>query len=280
MGVIVITGSQGLVGSAVVSYVLSSSNHDLVLVDARPALNPSSDPRVTHILADLTKYEAWDFMAGADALIHLAGYAQPYLASSSIVMNGNCTLSWNALRAAVDAGVKRIVLAGSINAIGGCYSKNSPLYHYFPLDEQHPTLAEDAYSLSKYILEIQADGIARSHPEVSIASIRMHAVRPEVRNLNDDIKGGRKDLWGWSGSVASARACLLALEKEPGHEVFYIVGEEHCCPGHDAQDLAKQYYPDVPLRPKLEPTQSFFSSAKAERILGWKHEGGREPTEW
>ncbi len=46
-----------------------------------------------------------------------------------------------------------------MNAIGGAFSQ-SPKYDYFPLDEQHPTYAEDPYSLSKWVLEQQADAFA------------------------------------------------------------------------------------------------------------------------
>lgn len=50
-------------------------------------------------------------MNGADALIHFAALAQPWHASQAATHNINVSLSYNALCAAVEAGVKRVVMA-------------------------------------------------------------------------------------------------------------------------------------------------------------------------
>ena len=36
-------------------------------------------------------------------------------------------------------------------------------------------------------------------------------------------------------------------------------------------ELAARFFPDVPIRGDLSGHRSFFSSAKAEKLLGWKH---------
>lgn len=148
------------------------------------------------------------------------------------------------------------------------------------MDENHPPLAEESYSVSKLILEAQADCIARANPDIHIASIRPHFVADKKPTL--PVEGEvRKDLWGWINSQAVARAFFLGLEMKerglPGHEAFYIVGPEHCCDGSVARDLAKRFYPDTALKTELGPKQGFFSCMKAERMLGWKHEGGAAP---
>ena len=35
--------------------------------------------------------------------------------------------------------------------------------------------------------------------------------------------------------------------------------------------LARKFFPNVPIRSDLSGNKSFFSSSKAERMLGWKH---------
>ena len=90
-----------------------------------------------------------------------------------MVYADNTLSSYNALSAASTLGIKRICLASSINAIGGAFSR-SPRYDYFPLDEKHPTYAEDPYSLSKWVLEQQGDAFARRFEWMTIASLRFH----------------------------------------------------------------------------------------------------------
>lgn len=113
MGRIVITGSSGVVGSAIVSHALATTNHHLVLVDSKPPLVQADSLRVSRVTADLTVYETWrDILEGADALIHLAAFAQPYHATPAVTHDTNVMLSWHALRAAADAGINRVVIAG------------------------------------------------------------------------------------------------------------------------------------------------------------------------
>ena len=60
--------------------------------------------------------------------------------ANHVVFNENSAGNYNALSAAATVGIKRVCLASSINAIGGVFSRQ-PRYDYFPLDEQHPTVA-------------------------------------------------------------------------------------------------------------------------------------------
>jgi hypothetical protein len=55
--------------------------------------------------------------------------------------------------AAAALGIRRVVAASSINALGTFFGDRSPRIEYFPIDEAHPTLATDAYSFSKQVME-------------------------------------------------------------------------------------------------------------------------------
>ncbi|KDQ11483.1 hypothetical protein BOTBODRAFT_162803 [Botryobasidium botryosum FD-172 SS1] len=275
---IAITGSSGSLAAGVISVALSDTPHTLLLIDRRPPEKKLDGPRVEYITADLLDYSAFlTALKGADGLIHLAGYAQPYHGHPTLIHNTNVSLSYNALNAAVEVGVKHVVLASSVNAIGGFYSSTRPTLQYLPVDELHPTLNEECYSLSKYMVEVQGASVARSNPDMSISSLRFHHVVPEKKKQGDDVAGNSQDLWGYVLSSAAGRACLLAMEVDwTGHEVMYIVGEEHCADGHDASALAKAHYPEAEIREGLKGPSAFYSCAKAGRMLGWKHSGGRQ----
>jgi UDP-glucose 4-epimerase len=55
-----------------------------------------------------------------------------------------------------------------------------------------------------------------------------------------------------------------------GHEVFYIVAPETAMNEPSAM-LKQRFFADVPVRGELQGHQSFYSTAKAEQILGWTH---------
>ncbi len=80
-----------------------------------------------------------------------------------------------------------------------------------------------------------------------------------------------KHLWGYTLLEAAARVCLLSLTADfSGHEAFYIVAPDTMMetPSHE---LAREFFPEVPIRGDLSGTRSFFSCEKAEQLLGWRH---------
>ncbi|KAG8897754.1 Glucosyltransferase-like protein [Tulasnella sp. 403] len=280
---IVVTGSSGAVASGIINLTLSCTKHSLILVDHRPPPPTAilDNPRIEYVTAELRTYATFlEIMTSkrADALIHLGAYPNPYLDHASEIHNTNVILSYNALQAAMEAGIKRVVMASSINATGACYSQHDPVYDYFPLDEHHPMRPEDAYSLSKAILELQCDAFARLNPEMSIASLRFHHCVLKKKQLGDRVRETRKDLWGYTLVESAARACLLALDVPwKGHEVMLIVSNQHAAEGYNAEELATKYFPKTKRKSRsLSPNQGFYDCSKAERLLGWKHEGGKQ----
>jgi UDP-glucose 4-epimerase len=212
---------------------------------------------------------------GCDGVIHLAAHPTPLGFPDTVVYADNTLGSYNARSAAAALGIKRVCLASSINAIGGVFSR-SPRYDYFPLDEQHPTYAEDPYALSKWVLEQQADAFARRFEWLTIASLRFHWLMPSRERAIEATKGfgdgSTRHLWAYILLSEASRACLLALTAGfDGHQAFYITAPRTATPA-PSLELAQKYYPATPIRGDLSDHKSFFSCAKAERLLGWRHE--------
>jgi UDP-glucose 4-epimerase len=212
---------------------------------------------------------------GCDALIHLAAIPSPGSHPDPVVYADNTIGSYNALSAASALGIKRVCMASSINAIGGAFSR-SPRYDYFPVDEEHPTYSEDPYSLSKWVLEQQGDAFARRYEWMTIASLRLHWLldgrAKAVHNTATMGHFGVNHLWAYTLLSEASRAFLLSLTADfTGHEVFYIAAP-HTASDQPSMELAQQYYPQTEIRGDLSNHTSFFNCAKAERILGWKHQ--------
>lgn len=85
---------------------------------------------------------------------------------------------------------------------------------------------------------------------------------------------GVKQLWGWVHTQATARACLLGVEKADhfeGCEVFNIHAPT-TAQDTPSRELAKQYYPKTEIRGDWgKSNESFWTISKAEKILGWTH---------
>jgi UDP-glucose 4-epimerase len=266
---IAVTGGTGKLGSALIPYLLSEG-HTVSSLDTRL-------PETTHDGLESLQVEMTDALAvlhafkGCDAVIHLAAIPSPRLAPAHVVHHNNSQGSYNVLWAAAELGIWRVCLASSINAIGGVYSRK-PRYDYFPLDEDHPTYAEDPYSLSKWALEQQGDAFARRFEDIRIASLRFHGLVSSREQMNAALPElAIKHLWGYTLLSSAARACLLGITADfRGHHTLYIVAPDTSLPTPTAA-LLQAHYPGIPVRAPLPGNASLFDSSKAARILGWTH---------
>lgn len=270
---IVITGGSGGVGQATIRAALAAG-HSVLSLDRTEPKPGAVTGDVEYRVLDLTDYDSLvAALNGRDALIHLAAIPNPGRTPDHVTHNNNVVTSYNALRGAVEAGIKHICQASSINAIGGAWSRQAH-YDYLPVDEKHATYAEDPYSLSKWICEQQADTLARRYDDLTIGSLRFHWVVPDPelpRRLQAEI--GRpvtNHLWGYTLFTSAADACLRVLSAGyKGHEVFYIV-ERETVTEETTEDLLRIFWPEVPIRGDVSGHRSLFDCSKAERLLGWK----------
>jgi len=265
-----VTGGHGDMGRVLIPYLVAQG-HAVVSIDrAMPATFTAG---VEPFVADVRDFgEVVAALRGCDGVVHLAAHRSPLTNPDPVVYVDNTAGSYNVLSAAATLGIRRVCLASSINAIGGAFSR-APRYDYFPLDEQHPTYAEDPYSLSKWVLEQQADAFARRYEWLAIASLRFHGLVPEPRRAEQwPAPVMVRHLWAYTLLPEAARACLLSLTAEfSGHEVFYIVAPQTAA-ARPSLELAREHYPHTAIRGELAGHTGFFDCRKAERILGWKHE--------
>jgi UDP-glucose 4-epimerase len=277
---VALTGGSGGIGRAIAAELLRRGD-SVVSIDRSPPPKDHAHANMSFVQADIVDYEGLvQAFAGCDALIHMAAIPSPMRDPDHIIHNNNVVGSYNALRAAVENGIMRICQASSVNAIGLSFSRE-PHFDYFPVDEEHPNYSEEPYSLSKWICEQQADSFARRYEEIRIASMRFHWVVPDrataaARFGMADEKVA-KHLWAYTLFDAAALACVLSLEAGySGHEVFYIVAPDTTA-NVPSLELAARFFPHVPIRGDLSGYRSFFSTAKAERLLAWKHDASIAP---
>ena len=271
---IVVTGGNGRLGRVVIAQLVEQGHRVRSLDRAGSPANPDA-PGVTYADIDMNNLAALtEAIKGADAVIHLAAFPGPWGQPPGVVYSNNITINYNVLYATSDLGIQKVALASSVNAYGGLGSKRGH-FDYFPVDEKHPTYNEDDYSLSKWIGEVTADSFARRFPDMTISSLRFHALPEQPPVLQNtwvtDEDGGARNLWGWTLISEAARASRLAVEATfKGHEIFNIMAPRTTS-SNPTLAMAQHTYPNVPFRRAVKGTDSLFDCSKAERLLGWVH---------
>jgi nucleoside-diphosphate-sugar epimerase len=159
---LLVTGGVGSVGRVTVARLIRNG-YTVRVLDRQPEGEIDQDvwddiEGAAYRQADITDFSSLaPHFEGIDAVVHLAAIPHPAGGTEPEIWAINCNGAFNVYRAAADAGIKRVVSASSINALGYNYGIKPFPIAYFPIDEQHPTFTTDPYSFSKLVLEQTAD---------------------------------------------------------------------------------------------------------------------------
>lgn len=147
---VLITGGTGLIGKAAAERLIQKG-WDVRVIDLVPTFDM---PGVEYAQCDILNYaDLLQQTKGCDAVIHMAAIRSPYLAPGHTVFQVNAAGTFNVFEAAAACGIKRVVQASSINAIGAFYNTGEIHPPYFPIDEDVPRITTDPYSFSKQVIE-------------------------------------------------------------------------------------------------------------------------------
>ncbi len=149
---ILVTGGTGGIGRPTVQWLLAHG-HTVRVLDLRIA-DPL--PGADYRQGDITDFDALcEHIADMEGVLHLAAYPHPSMATGEEMFRVNVGGTFNVFQAAVKAGIRRVVCASSINALGFNFGVKFPAgqLRYFPIDEEHPLYTTDPYSFSKQMIE-------------------------------------------------------------------------------------------------------------------------------
>jgi len=267
---IAVTGSNGKIGRATTARLLADG-HEVVGFD----LDGARGPGFTRV--DLHDYgQTLDALLGVtfrhdgvDALVHLAAIPVNGLVPDATTFHHNMTVSFNVLFGAHRAGIKRIVYASSINAMGFPFDEPPP---YLPLDEDY-TATTNTYGLGKILEETMVGQLVGWDPQLSVTALRFTNVVGEHEDGSFHRAGEldyRRELLGsYVDARDAALAIALALDKAaPGFEVYAIAASDTGLTIPSAQ-LAAAWFPGVPLRKELGEFETLLSIDKAAKQLGY-----------
>ena len=265
-----VTGSGGKLGRATVER-LRSEGHDVMGFDLAGAPGPGFT-RVD--LADFGQtLDAFLSVTarhdGLDALVHLAAIPVNGLVPDAATFHNNMTVSFNALFAAHRAGIRTVVLASSITAMGFPFDEAPPA---LPVDEAY-TSANNTYGLGKVAEEAIAGQLVHWAPETSITALRFTNVvgADEYGTFARAAEPGyRRDLLGsWVDARDGALAVSLALaHAAPGFEVYNVAAPDSGCAA-SSRELAERWFPGTPVSDDLGEFESLMSTRRIRERRGF-----------
>ena len=286
---VLVTGASGTLGPFVIRALME--RHDLVLM-SRQQPDPAfaAFPWVhgdLNVFADCRRA-----VQGVDAIQHLA--AQPWPVDHpalrgqaaaqglpfDLTVKSNILGVYYLMQAAVEAGVGRVVMAGSNCALGHGYRISQTPFplQSLPIDESHPAYPEDSYSYSKLAGEMLLASYTRAY------GIRTYVTRPaaicpptrrqQIAQHVAPATGWNPWLWAWVGSedVASAHRLLMeGPETLPPHDVYYLTADDTTALEPSAELIARFHPALMPFAEGFSGHQSFFSTRKLQQAVGWQH---------
>jgi UDP-glucose 4-epimerase len=276
---VLVTGSRGKVGRALVP-ALQKAGYDVRATDLALPTWDRAEPGEPedYWQVDLTDAGGAAAVArGCDVVVHTAAIPQPIHNPPHVVFGNNIMSTFNVLEAAIAAGAGRLVSFSSETVPGFVFAYNAFQPEYLPIDEEHPVRPQDPYATAKWFGELLCErAVERS--AIRCTSIRPSWVQDEgsyERNLGPIVRDPSVLIGNYCSYIDVHDLCdavLLAIETDlPGHEVFYIASPD-TIGGHPlAQTVATHYGGEgIELRPVAREDASAVSSAKAERLLGWR----------
>jgi nucleoside-diphosphate-sugar epimerase len=258
---VVLTGSDGTIGSAVAAH-LQNVGATVIGVTV-PEFDTTEPAAVDAVMEDV------------EFVVHLAAIPAPHLAPWPEVFADNVVSTFNVLTAAARHGVRRAVIASSINASGVPMNSHDVLPAYFPFDERLPADIDDPYSLSKSVDEQTARMVWR-HWGTSVVAVRfpLTAEHKDLvehgRSAADNPGDGVRTGWTYLDVRDAARVVELALIRPiRGVQTVFVSADETLVP-YPTDDLLDRYAPGVLRLTSFVGREVPADLTRAREILGFR----------
>jgi UDP-glucose 4-epimerase len=278
---VIVTGGSGFLGSHVVEELLRRG-HTVDVLDLAP-LPPdlAGLAGCRHVAGDLTRLASVELaLAGADAVCHLAGVGDVYLAAREPYTAAllNVTGTAHIAEAALRQGVRKLVYASTWEVYG------QPKYQ--PIDEEHPCNPDHPYNITKYAGERLL--LSYDHLKgLPVLALRLGtAFGPRMRPNSvfslfiDKARKGEPIVIQGTGEQSRqfthardiARAFALAAESPVHGQALNTVASESV----SIKQLADMVVGMLPTRVQHAPARAgdiapaIVDSGRARRLLGWE----------
>ena len=290
---VLFTGGSGKAGRHAVAYLLSKG-HRVLNVDLTPLEIDGVDNRIADITDAGQMFDVMSSYAGFDelvpgtgtpafdAVVHFAAVPRILITTDNECFRVNTLGTYNVIDAAVKAGVRKIVFASSETTYGVCFADGERKPEYIPIDEDHPTIPEDSYAMSKVVNEATARSFQR-RTGFDIYGLRINnVIEPHEYAQNfpaymDDPTLRRRNIFAYIDARDLGHMVDRCLAVDGlGYQVFNVSNDNHSV-GTATSQLIEEFYQGVRVAKDMSEDETFYSNAKAKELLGfepqhdWRH---------
>ncbi|WP_091555927.1 NAD-dependent epimerase/dehydratase family protein [Klenkia taihuensis] len=279
------TGGSGKAGHHVAPF-LAEQGHQVTNAD----LAPLGHDGIADLRVDLTDLgQVYSALAGAarqselegpsvpayDAVVHFAAVPAILLAADATTYATNVLSTYNVLEAATRLGIGKVVFASSETTYGICFAQGERRPLYVPVDEEHPTVPEDSYAMSKVANEVTARSFqARSGADVYGLRINNVIEPHEYEQLFpaflEDPALRRRNLFAYIDTRDLGQMVQRCLTTDGlGYEVFNVANADMSV-AVSSDEVRERFYAGVEQRRPMGPDETFYSIDKARRLLGYE----------
>ncbi len=278
------TGGSGKAGRHVAPY-LAEHGHQVTNAD----LVPLGHPAVSDLRVDLTDVgETYSALAGLarmeelelaqppayDAVVHFAAVPAILLTSDARTYATNVLSTYNVIEAATRLGVRKIVFASSETTYGICFAQGERRPQYVPVDEDHPTVPEDSYAMSKVAGEVTARSFqARTGADVYGLRINNviepHEYAEKFPDFLTDPSLRRRNIFAYIDTRDLGQMVQRCLQVDGlGYQVFNVANADLSVAA-TTQEVLDRFYDGVTLTRPMGRDETFYSIDKARELLGY-----------
>jgi nucleoside-diphosphate-sugar epimerase len=283
---ILFTGGTGKAGKDMIPWLVNQG-HKVINLD----LKPLNHPGVPDIIADITNSGmmfnalnsfAWfdELEAGTgvpkfDAVVHFAAVPRNYITTEEETFRINTQGTYAVLEAAVKSGIRKIIFASSETTYGICFADGVKKPLYVPIDEDHPTVPEDTYAMSKVVNEATAKSF-QVRSGFDIYGLRINNVISADQYVTDFPKWldnpdtRRRNTFSYIDARDLAHMVDCCLKTDGlGYQIFNVSNDEHSV-RLKTSEIIKRYYDGLPVKRPMGESETLFTSEKAKRLVGFK----------
>jgi nucleoside-diphosphate-sugar epimerase len=281
------TGGSGKAGRHVATY-LAEQGHQVTNADLVPLRHPAvSDLKVDltdsgetySALAGLARMDELELarQPGYDAVVHFAAVPAILLTSDAKTYATNVLSTYHVLEAATRLGVRKIVFASSETTYGICFAQGERRPQYVPVDEDHPTVPEDSYAMSKVANEVTARSIqARTGADVYGLRINNviepHEYAEKFPDFLTDPSLRRRNIFAYIDTRDLGQMVQRCLDVDGlGYQIFNVANADLSVAA-TTQEIRDRFYDGVEVRRPMGRDETFYSIDKARELLGYEPE--------
>ncbi len=278
------TGGSGKAGRHAITYLMAQG-HRVLNVDQTPSGLPCSEllidlndaGQVIGAMSQFTDFHELDEGTGVpryDAVVHFAAVPRVMIGTDGECFRQNTLTTYNVIEAATKLGIPKIIFASSETTYGVCFADGEVKPAYIPVDEDHPTVPNDSYAMSKVCNEVTGRSF-QARTGADIYGLRINnVIEPHEYAENfpafmKDPASRRRNIFGYIDARDLGHMVDRCLAVDGlGYQIFNVANPDMSV-GVTTDQIIADHYQGVPLKRDLGPDETFYDITKARTLLGF-----------